>query len=220
MQCYNANGNLLWLLEDPSLDDAHFTEYADTAKKSCALTGDGLLLLNPEEKTLWILNKDGSDGEFCGNGLMGAAFHLYRTQGHTKITLIMAGQAIDAEVNESGVNLILSSKIPNPHLVFVNPPAAWDLLREGAALCRSKNTNVEFVYPEADGFRALVYERGVGPTGACGSGALAIFNELRRQGLVDDRAIIKMPGGLLTVTALHSKLQLQGIVVLEDASLP
>ncbi len=220
MQCYNANGNLLWLLEDPSLDDAHFTHYRDTAMKACALIGDGLLLLNPNEKKLWILNKDGSDGEFCGNGLMSAAFHLYRTRGQTKIALTMAGQVIDAEVNELGVSLILSSNIPNPHLVLVSPPPEWTLLREGAQLCHSKNTNVEFVYPEADGFRALVYERGVGPTGACGSGALAIFNELKHQGLVGDQAIIKMPGGVLTVTALHSKLRLQGIVSLNDASLP
>ena len=220
MQCYNANGNLLWLLEDPSLDDAHFTDYADTAKQVCALTGDGLLLLNPDLQALWILNKDGSDGEFCGNGLMSAAFHLYRTQELTAVSLTMAGQVIDAEMDASGVCLTLSSKVPNPHLVFVNPPAGWELLREGAQLCHSNNTNVEFVYPEADGFRALVYERGVGPTGACGSGALAIFNELRHQGLIDDRAIIKMPGGVLTVTALHSKLRLQGIVSLSDASLP
>lgn len=219
MQLYNANGNLLWLLEEARCRSQNFGAYADTAKQACSVKGDGLLLLNPETHELWILNKDGSNGEFCGNGLMCAAFHLYRTQGVSQMSLKMAGQNIEAHVDSSGVRVLFPSQVPNPHLVFVNPPAEWTLLREGAALCQSKNTNVEFVYPERDGFRALVYERGVGPTGACGSGALAIFKELRRRGLVSDHARIKMPSGVLTVKALHSKLQLQGMVVLEDAPL-
>ncbi len=44
-----------------------------------------------------------------------------------------------------------------------------------------------------------VYERGVGPTEACGSGACAAFSVYRLWGLVDARATVDQPGGQLVI---------------------
>jgi diaminopimelate epimerase len=44
-----------------------------------------------------------------------------------------------------------------------------------------------------------VWERGVGETLACGSGACAAMAVLRRRGLVDDRVTVALPGGELEI---------------------
>jgi diaminopimelate epimerase len=47
--------------------------------------------------------------------------------------------------------------------------------------------------------RLRVWERGVGETAACGTGACAAVVALQRQGLVDDTVAVHLPGGRLTV---------------------
>lgn len=53
--------------------------------------------------------------------------------------------------------------------------------------------------------RVRVYERGVGETLACGSGACAAMVVARKQGLVDDEVRIELPGGGLTVRWLEGR---------------
>ena len=50
-----------------------------------------------------------------------------------------------------------------------------------------------------DRIEARVWERGAGVTLACGSGAAAVMVAARLQGLVDDRAEVRLPGGTLTL---------------------
>ena len=45
-----------------------------------------------------------------------------------------------------------------------------------------------------------VFERGVGETLACGSGAAAAMAVLRRRGLVDDNIVVTLPGGSLVLS--------------------
>jgi diaminopimelate epimerase len=45
-----------------------------------------------------------------------------------------------------------------------------------------------------------VYERGVGETEACGSGACASMIAFRRKGTVHDQVEVDLPGGKLNVT--------------------
>ena len=220
---YDANGNILWLTETTRFD---FEHDAALAKKLCAEEGDGLLVFNPETQQVWIINADGGDGEFCANGLQAVGFHV----GQHSINLNMGGKQIQTLLEGAHVSILLDAsphlpqkiewrnvsaytlKVPNPHGVFINPPHAWSLLKEGAACCTELNTNVEWVTREGDFFNVNVYERGAGITAACGSGALAIFEVLRYLGEVTDSVKIKMPGGILTVAAIGSKLSLQGQV--------
>jgi diaminopimelate epimerase len=47
--------------------------------------------------------------------------------------------------------------------------------------------------------RLRVFERGVGETAACGTGACAAVVALQRQGLVDTEVAVHLPGGTLTI---------------------
>lgn len=60
--------------------------------------------------------------------------------------------------------------------------------------------NVGFVQiVSREAVRLRVWERGVGETLACGTGACAAMTVLRRRGLVDDRVAVTLPGGALTI---------------------
>jgi diaminopimelate epimerase len=47
--------------------------------------------------------------------------------------------------------------------------------------------------------RLRVFERGVGETLACGTGAAAAVATGRRRGLLDQRVAVELPGGMLEV---------------------
>ncbi len=95
----------------------------------------------------------------------------------------------------------------NPHLVlFVDDPATARVTQHGPHLEVDerfpKRTNVEFVRvtPGAtDELDMRVWERGVGETLSCGTGACATATVAHRRGLVGDRVTVHVPGGDLTV---------------------
>ena len=62
-----------------------------------------------------------------------------------------------------------------------------------------RRCNIEFCRPEGDGARVRVWERGDGPTLACGTGACAVLAAGVRQGLLPRRAPIHLPGGTLVI---------------------
>ena len=63
-----------------------------------------------------------------------------------------------------------------------------------------KRTNVEFAQPVADDeIRLRVWERGVGETAACGTGACATLVAFQRLGRVGTQATVHVPGGILGV---------------------
>jgi diaminopimelate epimerase len=63
-----------------------------------------------------------------------------------------------------------------------------------------KGVNVEFAEVVSDGeVRLRVWERGVGETAACGTGACATVVALQRRGLVGAEVDVHLPGGLLAV---------------------
>jgi diaminopimelate epimerase len=255
---YDANGNILWLVEHEGKAEANleagqptpliassaaqrglseqavesaalppnYLQYAALAQEQCAKEGDGLLVLDRLSQQVWIINADGSDGQFCANGLQATAFHI----GEGCMHLRMGMRQIEAIVQGDCVKIILESSaaqpkkiewrgvqayhlnMPNPHLVFIQPPVHWSLLAEGQACCLELHTNVEWVQPCGEAFQVNVYERGAGVTAACGSGALAVFEVLRHKGQVKNQAYIKMPGGSLLVEAHQSHLSLSGKV--------
>ena len=91
----------------------------------------------------------------------------------------------------------------NPHLVlFVEQdPDQVDVHRIGPHLEHDprfpNRTNVEFVAPAADGIKLRVWERGVGETMACGTGACASLVAANLAGLAPRTASIHFPGGTL-----------------------
>ena len=94
----------------------------------------------------------------------------------------------------------------NPHAVlFVEDLFATDVEGIGAALTRHaaypEGANVGFCQVVDRQFiRLRVFERGVGETQACGSGACAAVVAARLHGKVDPRVKVSLPGGKLRIS--------------------
>ncbi len=107
-----------------------------------------------------------------------------------------AGRAIDVSALSMG----------NPHCVLlVDDVADAPVADLGPALethpAFPERCNVGFLAPAGRQRAALrVWERGVGETRACGSGACAAMVAGRRRGLFDEEVLIGLPGGDLVVS--------------------
>ncbi|GAC1328965.1 MAG: diaminopimelate epimerase [Steroidobacteraceae bacterium] len=94
----------------------------------------------------------------------------------------------------------------NPHAVLQVPDVkSAPLERFGPSIERHprfpKRTNVGFMQIVDRGrIRLRVFERGVGETLACGTGACAAVAVGRRQGLLDEDVQVDLPGGTATVS--------------------
>jgi len=233
---YSASGNILWVSVVSGLQAANLPDYAAVTQSLCQdKQADGVLLINPETHEVWMLNPDGSNGGFCGNGLQAVACHL--SKGSSEIELEMSGVKIQARCQGHQVELVLAPKmssikaiklegvsayqltVPNPHCVILDPPQNWGFPEKARDICEQLGCNVEFVFLSRaqEGIQAimprvLVYERGAGPTGACGSGAIATFKVLQNLNVVTDQVTLAFPGGNLTVCRQEDKLLLSGLV--------
>lgn len=102
----------------------------------------------------------------------------------------------------------------NPHLVLEPWPEGTDLLELARTLGPTlehhalfpDRTNVGFLAPTKDALRLVVFERGVGITEACGTGAAAAAVAARRFG-VRDVSAIDLPGGRLEVAILGDPMR-------------
>ena len=117
-----------------------------------------------------------------------------------------AASAFDLEVSYHGTEYQGDAAgMGNPHLVlFVDDVDSARVVQHGAHLEHDvrfpKGVNVEFITAVApDVIRMRVWERGVGETLSCGTGACAAAAVAHRRGLVGERVIVQVPGGDLTV---------------------
>jgi diaminopimelate epimerase len=107
--------------------------------------------------------------------------------------------------------------VGNPHLVVeVDSPTVLDLeqlvtLGEKVNASVASGANVHLVARPSEGstLRVRSYERGVGPTEACGTGACAVAAVARGWGLVGDRVVVEAPGGSAEVE-LGESVRLRG----------
>lgn len=108
--------------------------------------------------------------------------------------------------------------IANPHLVLlVDDVDVARVTQHGPRLERDdrfpNGTNVEFVEAVGpDRIRMRVWERGVGETLSCGTGACAAAAVAHRRGFVGERVVVAVPGGELVVE-LGDTVTLGGPVV-------
>ncbi len=104
----------------------------------------------------------------------------------------------------------------NPHVVlFVDEdPDDVDVERLGPIVEQHElfpeKTNVEFVAVQGDDVKVRVWERGVGQTMACGTGACAALVAANEAGLVPARANVRFPGGVLVVERREDQVMLTG----------
>lgn len=126
----------------------------------------------------------------------------------SQIPVSVAGdRAVAQKINAGSEEFEFTAvSMGNPHcVIFTNelqavPLEKWGPAIEGSSLFPNK-TNVEFAQILArDHARMVVWERGVGPTQACGSGACAVLTAGVISGRLDRKAKIDLPGGTLTIT--------------------
>lgn len=198
------------------------TDLRAFAKNACDRRGgigaDGLIVLLPSEQAdvrMRIINADGSEAEMCGNGARCAARFLSdRGEGRHSRFETIAG-IVAADVRDDG-QVRLNVGVPrfedrplsfpdaafvsvgNPHVViFARSPDDVDVESIGSA---NPDVNVHLaVVVDRGHLRVRHYERGVGLTYSCGTGAVACAAAAIRRGLADSPVDVNVPGGHLLV---------------------
>ncbi|MGZ6142509.1 MAG: diaminopimelate epimerase [Myxococcales bacterium] len=198
---------------------------------------DGVLTLLPDGRML-IQNSDGSVPEMCGNGARCAALWIATdrctrpgsgivpllTDAGPRPCVVTASEPgrglvqVDMGVAELsaprrvGAFEALPVSMGNPHRVIYGDPSL--AAREGPALCRDENANIEFVSRLGPSqYEVGVYERGAGLTQACGTGACAVAAAAvaRGEATRDSPISVRLPGGELTLTVdAQNRVRMRG----------
>jgi diaminopimelate epimerase len=199
---------------------------------------DGVLVVTPVDDAtveMGYWNADGSAAEMCGNGLRcvgryavdrgmvpGPELTVNTPVGPRSVTVGATVRAQLGPVRSAGDPVEIAGYLlepmdaGNPHAVtFVSDPlavpvdAAGPLVEVDPAL--PQRTNVEFatvVSPTQIDLR--VWERGVGETLACGSGAAAAVAAAHRGGMTAASVAVHLPGGVLQVEMIDGEAWLEG----------
>ena len=188
-----------------------------------------------------IINRDGSTSAACGNGLRCIAhFAFERRDASGRLSIeTSAGRRYAERVVHGAPGIIRTSMgtpriveldtdidghhaaivdMGNPHCVLmVDDVDSAPVAELGSHLEQHPRfpdrTNVEFVQVTEEKLNVRVWERGVGETAACGTGASAAAAVMLKRGLQGSPIELQLPGGLLTATWVgKGELYLEGPV--------
>ncbi len=183
-------------------------------------------------------NNDGSTAELCVNGIRCVAKYALDNSivDSNKVTVEAPIGNINTNVKENTVSLEVSiptyeenkliiddlecikSNIGNPHLlVEVENVDKFDLEQFVQKVYDTNEfesgVNVEiFNMYDKKIINARVYERGVGETDACGSGAVCMFYYLYKTNQVNNNSLVFYPGGELEMSIEKEIVTLSGKV--------
>ena len=188
---------------------------------------DGVLVISACERAdvrMSIFNADGSQAEMCGNGARCVARYLSELGAGDNLVLETAAREVQTSIVSRdpfqvrvnlGVPRVEEMTVPdcdclcvwvgNPHVVALQPQLREadlpGLAQALAATPQFRNgTNVHAaVKIGTHQLEARHYERGVGPTMACGSGAVASAAAAISRNLVRSPVEVQVPGGQLLV---------------------
>jgi diaminopimelate epimerase len=219
-------GNDFIVIEGPT--DPYPQEIASWCDRRRGIGADGVLEVtrkSGDRVGMRYWNADGGIAEMCGNGLRcvaryaydhdwtdGASFIVDTAVGANQVTVNADGSvraflgvpASGNEVEVSGLT-VHTVDIGNPHAIaWVADPNEAEVRKLGsqieAAAVFPNGTNVEFATISGPNRIDLrVWERGVGETLACGTGAAATAHLAHEQGYVGTSVSMRLRGGLLQV---------------------
>jgi diaminopimelate epimerase len=192
--------------------------------------GDGVITVHNDDGQwrIAVVNADGSIAQNCGNGLRVAARHIITAHGAKgTVAINFAGanylcSEVDGDIAVAmGVCTIRSAEellslpdaqsfarghIGNDHLVFLVEDGEKGIMRLLAyvqdKLPGAHDFNLGFLWRDVAGkWCSRVFERGVGFTEGCGTGAIVAASFLHaRSRVLSPKMDIFQPGGRLTIT--------------------
>jgi diaminopimelate epimerase len=184
------------------------------------ISGNGIRCLAHAALDAGWVSDDVPFGVITPAGRREVTIHRGSEPGSTWATVAMGDAKVRGEVDRCNVGhgqLLVDTG--NPHLVVLGPdPATVDVVVLGPLLEATDpaGLNVEFVAlgPGPDEITMRVWERGVGETQACGSGACAAAAALHHWGRVGRSVTVHQPGGPAAV-----ELRADGTVTLGGPSM-
>ena len=219
-------GNDFVVIEGPAPSQDEIRRWCD---RRSGIGADGVLRVSGSSNGAAALrmqywNSDGSVAEMCGNGLRCVArygfdrgltddtsFSVETATGVNRAEIRANGQVrvelgafeVRDTIEIEGVSYH-TANVGNPHVVtFVDDPATAPVRSVGPLVEHYEafpdGVNVEFVSVEEDSLRLRVWERGVGETRACGTGAAAAVAVAVALGKADGVASVDLVGGRLLV---------------------
>ena len=208
-------------------DAASFARWA--CDRRGGIGADGVIVLEPSDAAdvrMRTINADGTEAEMCGNGIRCAARWIdeagegdriaFETEGGVVRTEIVAREPEYSVRVAMGRPTIAALALPmlsgaafvdvgNPHVVILRANVdGIDLETVAEALQKeprfSAGTNVHVVAQCGEGsVRVRHWERGVGLTPACGTGAVACAAVAIERGVAASPLTVLVPGGRLIV---------------------
>ena len=202
---------------------------------------DGVIFVesvNNQTVKMHYFNSDGTTAELCVNGVRCTAKYAYDNDLVTEsmITVQAPVGTLIATIEDSIVKVSaptptyvdkpiyidelsgIKAEIGNPHLlVEVDEVDSFDLQSFSKKVAMSNTfpdgVNVEIYQIINENFiKTRVFERGVGETDACGSGALCLFNYAYSEKKVLNPTTILFPGGELDLEYKNEEFFLSGTV--------
>lgn len=229
-------GNDFVVLDGPVLIDAD--QVRSWCDRRRGIGADGVLAVTPLDDRrvrMEYWNADGSMAEMCGNGLRCVARYAFdRALVNVPVFVVetavgpleveVGGDSVRAELGavrctgSVGVadHEFMTVDVGNPHAVTVVDDVATVGVGEvGPVVERSpeftQGTNVEFVrVVDSSTIDLRVWERGVGETLACGTGAAAAVAAASEADLVRSPVTVHLPGGDLLVELQDGRVWITG----------
>ena len=190
------------------------------------------------EVKMRIYNRDGSEAEMCGNGIRCVGRQVCEERGLQRLSvetlagekeLELEGEYISvemgcADIKWSGQIILPDGReqnsvyltVGNPHcVIFIDELKPGELERYGSRISKlpkfPAGANVEFVsIYTTRRVRARVWERGVGKTLACGTGACASAYASYKAGATTGSVTVSLDGGDVEIEIEDEKIRMIG----------
>lgn len=238
---YEGLGNDFVIVEREQASGLDSSRAVELCDRHFGVGADGVLVVGPGRASAWrmtVHNADGTQPEMCGNGLRCVARYLRDHHGlDSKFAVETDAGVLEIEDGPLGIAVTLGAiadhgaadveaggerfsgrrlSLGNPHFVMFGDWSDAAFERFGPQLVEHPawpaGANVSFAtVVETDRIALRVWERGAGPTLACGTGATATAAAAWIEGRVDpSRVAVDLPGGRLYVEGDPTTLRMVG----------